>query len=386
MSPEQYARWVTFIQGIVGQLQASTESDPHYTASAASGVVKAAHTHSLADHAPADAVSLSTVKSDTAIASVLSHDHAPHSDDQDLSGKADLVNGMVPASQLPAYVDDVLEYDTLSLFPASGDPGKIYMALDSNLTYRWSGSVYAPLDPSLALGESMTTAYRGDRGKAAYDHSQSLHAPADAVTLAAVKADVDIAGAITHKGIAHAPSDAQKNSDITKSEIENKLTGEINTHTHPAGPGSSPTSTCKQSAQAVNSSNTTPTDVPGLTFNLVAGRRYYFRFMGRFRSAATTTGVGFTFSGPAVNFTHWWLQAQQAAAGTDQMYQNTAAALATVLVSTGVVAANTDYLWQVEGIIEPSANGTLQLRCRSEVNASQITIQNVGIGILEDAG
>lgn len=38
-----------------------------------------------------------------------------------------------------------------------------------------------------------------------------------------------------HIGSSHAPSNAQKNSDITKGEIEAKLTGEISTHTHAGG-------------------------------------------------------------------------------------------------------------------------------------------------------
>ena len=80
--------------------------------------------------------------------------------------------GHVPASQLPSYVDDVQEYPSRSGFPATGEAGKIYVATDTNLTYRWSGSGYVEISPSLALGETSATAYRGDRGKAAYDHSQ----------------------------------------------------------------------------------------------------------------------------------------------------------------------------------------------------------------------
>ena len=85
--------------------------------------------------------------------------------------KADLVDGKVPASQLPSYVDDVIEYDSISLFPASGESGKIYVDVDTNKTYRWSGSGYTEISPSIALGETSSTAYRGDRGKKAYDHS-----------------------------------------------------------------------------------------------------------------------------------------------------------------------------------------------------------------------
>ena len=81
-------------------------------------------------------------------------------------------NGKVPSSQLPSFVDDVEEYANLAAFPVTGESGKIYIALDSNLTYRWSGSVYVEISPSLALGETSASAYRGDRGKIAYDHSQ----------------------------------------------------------------------------------------------------------------------------------------------------------------------------------------------------------------------
>ena len=80
--------------------------------------------------------------------------------------------GKVPSAQLPSYVDDVLEYASTSAFPGTGEAGKIYVALDTNKTYRWGGSSYAEISESLALGETSSTAYRGDRGKTAYDHSQ----------------------------------------------------------------------------------------------------------------------------------------------------------------------------------------------------------------------
>lgn len=62
--------------------------------------------------------------------------------DNSLSTKADLIGGKIPSSQLPAYVDDVLEFTNLAAFPATGESGKIYIALDTNLEYRWSGSQY----------------------------------------------------------------------------------------------------------------------------------------------------------------------------------------------------------------------------------------------------
>lgn len=73
--------------------------------------------------------------------------------------------GMVPSSQLPSYVDDVLEFDSRSAFPATGEDGKIYIAKDTNLQYRWSGTDYVEISPSLALGETAQTAYPGNKGK-----------------------------------------------------------------------------------------------------------------------------------------------------------------------------------------------------------------------------
>lgn len=74
-------------------------------------------------------------------------------------------DGKVPSGQLPSYVDDVLEYENKTSFPATGETGKIYVAKDTNLTYRWSGSAYVEISASLALGETSSTAYAGDKGK-----------------------------------------------------------------------------------------------------------------------------------------------------------------------------------------------------------------------------
>lgn len=105
------------------------------------------------------------------------------------SGVAELDStGKVPASQLPSYVDDVVEYPTRGDFPKTGQDGTIYVAEDTNLTYRWSGSAYVEISPSLALGETASTAYRGDRGKAAYDHSQITNGNPHGTTAAQVGA------------------------------------------------------------------------------------------------------------------------------------------------------------------------------------------------------
>lgn len=88
--------------------------------------------------------------------------------------------GLIPSSQLPAYVDDVIEVATFDELPEVGEAGKIYVTLDTNLTYRWSGTRYIEISQSLALGETSSTAYAGDKGKYLKDVSDSL--PSDIIT------------------------------------------------------------------------------------------------------------------------------------------------------------------------------------------------------------
>lgn len=78
-------------------------------------------------------------------------------------------SGIIPSVQLPSYVDDVIEVDTFSNLPGTGESGKIYIVQDTNLTYRWSGTGYVEISKSLALGETSSTAYPGDKGKATTD-------------------------------------------------------------------------------------------------------------------------------------------------------------------------------------------------------------------------
>ena len=99
-------------------------------------------------------------------------------------------NGRVPSTQLPSYVDDIIEgylynntlyeEDTYTT-EIIGETGKIYVDLSTNKTYRWGGSNYIEISESLALGETSSTAYRGDYGKIAYEHAQSTNNPHNVV-------------------------------------------------------------------------------------------------------------------------------------------------------------------------------------------------------------
>lgn len=142
--------------------------------------------------------------------------------------KADLENGKVPAAQLPSYVDDVLEYASLSVFPLTGESGKIYIAQDTALQYRWSGTEYVVISGSLALGETSSTAYAGNKGKTNADAIAAIQEviPGTASSSNKLVTDSDIPTALsdfsddaTHRLV----------TDQEKAEWDSKAAG---THNH----------------------------------------------------------------------------------------------------------------------------------------------------------
>ena len=87
------------------------------------------------------------------------------------NGVAELdANGKVLTSQLPSYVDEVVEYSGLANFPTTGTTGIIYVDTATNKTYRWSGTKYVEISASLALGNTSSTAFRGDYGHTLYSN------------------------------------------------------------------------------------------------------------------------------------------------------------------------------------------------------------------------
>lgn len=139
------------------------------------------------------------------------------------SGVAELDNtGKVPSSQLPSYVDDVVEgyykaadgkfyeestYETEIV----GEAGKIYISVDTDIQYRWSGIAFAALGGALVLGETSSTAYRGDRGKTAYDFSQN---PATEYPSMDGTAAVGVSGKWAREDHVH-PSDTTKANKVS---------------------------------------------------------------------------------------------------------------------------------------------------------------------------
>jgi hypothetical protein len=91
------------------------------------------------------------------------HDYIPNSQKGVANGVATLdENGQVPATQLPSYVDDVIEVANYDALPETGETGKIYVTLDDNLTYRWGGTAYVEISKSLAIGTTGSTAAAGN--------------------------------------------------------------------------------------------------------------------------------------------------------------------------------------------------------------------------------
>ena len=142
------------------------------------------------------------------------------------NGVAELdANGKVPSSQLPSFVDDVIEgylynskfyKESAHTTKIVSESGKIYIDLSTGKTYRWSGSTFVVISDTLALGETSSTAYRGDRGKVAYDHSQSAHAPSGA--------QANVIETVKVNGTALTPSSKAVNITINGSNLKTSAT------------------------------------------------------------------------------------------------------------------------------------------------------------------
>lgn len=120
--------------------------------------------------------------------------------------------GKVPASQLPSYVDDVVEAENFEALPETGESSKIYVTLDTNKTYRWGGTAYVEISASIALGETEGTAYEGNKGAANAAAIAQLQTDLDAL-----EANVDELGALAYKDtVAEADID---NGAVTTNKI-----------------------------------------------------------------------------------------------------------------------------------------------------------------------
>lgn len=150
--------------------------------------------------------------------------------------------GIVPASQLPSFVDDVVEgkYVSSTSFvtneeepkPITGEEGKIYVDVETNKTYRWSGTIFVAIPETIALGITSSTAFRGDYGNIAYEHSQAQHARVDATLTESSEQNgyIKINGTetlvYTHPGSGTNPHGTTK-ADVGLGKVENLTSDEI---------------------------------------------------------------------------------------------------------------------------------------------------------------
>lgn len=155
---------------------------------------------------------------------------------------ASRISGTIAAANLPSYVDDVLEYASISKFPTTGESGKIYTALDTNKIYRWSGSAYVVISETIALGTTHSSAGYGDESRAAYNHSTKTSGNPHHVTKADVglgsvenKSSATIRGELTSANVTTAlgytPPKTDTNTHYTTRIVAGAKSGTVNAAT-----------------------------------------------------------------------------------------------------------------------------------------------------------
>jgi hypothetical protein len=147
--------------------------------------------------------------------------------------------------------------------------------------------------------------------------------------------------------------------------------------------------TCKQTSNATNSSASTNADVPGMSFAVQADHRYEFQFICASYSDLSTAGITWTLSAPAITAGWWRESGQQSSTGGTSMFWEGANATLGALSAVANASTNSALPWGsvLEGVIQPSADGTIQLRFRSEAEGQvQTVVASYGIGRVTDAG
>ena len=98
--------------------------------------------------------------------------------------------GKIPSAQLPSYVDDVVEFANLAAFPGTGSAGILYIALDTNVQYRWSGTVYVKITSgaveAVAGKTGVVTLVKGDVGLGNVDNTSDVAKPISTATQTAL--------------------------------------------------------------------------------------------------------------------------------------------------------------------------------------------------------
>ena len=173
-------------------------------------------------------------------------------------------NGLIPESQLPSFVDDVIEFNTLELFPVTGEAGKIYVATGNNKTYRWSGSTYIEITSgavdTVNGKNGVVVLNKGDIGLGNVDNTADINKPVSTQQLTAIASAANAAQAastpITHAGAgggAHSTATNVSNGFMSATDkVKLDSISGINTGDQWSIPGNAGTATKLQTARNIN--------------------------------------------------------------------------------------------------------------------------------------
>jgi hypothetical protein len=173
----------------------------------------------------------------------------------------------------------------------------------------------------------------------------------------------------THVTAAHAPSGAQVNADITKAEIEAKLTGTISSHSHSGGADPF-TSKLVVSADKPTGANTTPVTL-GISFDYEANSKYVIDIYALVAPTAAGTGCGFMIDvSSAVTYVGTFVAHQLAATGTLSGSGSIGDLGATSQgYSSGMVGTGSNFVYGGGALITTVNTGTATFYFRSETTA-----------------
>ena len=248
----------------LGNVDNTADADkPISTAQQAALNAKVDKTTTVNGHALSGNVTIE--KGDVGLGNVTNDAQVKRSEMGVASGVATLdTTGKVPTSQLPSYVDDVLEYTSRSAFPATGETGKIYVDTATNITYRWGGTDYVEISASLALGETSSTAYAGNKGKANADAITALQTRVGNVESKNSTQDTAIQTAQTAAEAAQTTATQAKNAAATNAgAIEDIVDGTTTVAKATAATTATKLSESKSFALTGNVTGSTTSDLSG---------------------------------------------------------------------------------------------------------------------------
>lgn len=134
-------------------------------------------------------------------------------------------NGKVPASQLPSYVDDVIEVDTIETAPETGETGKIYVDISTGKCYRWTGTMYTEISTSDIVTASDNNGYIKVNGTdvKVFEQEQADWDETDETSKAFIKNKPTIPeGAVVDSALSETSTNSVQNKVITAA-LNNKL-------------------------------------------------------------------------------------------------------------------------------------------------------------------